>query len=116
MTKVNCDQSVSVDGFVAGSEQGLDTPLGKGGENLHRWMFEQPEVNAAERETLTAAAAFVMGRNMLGPGHGEWDLDWTGWRAPSRFTMPGVRPHPSPAGVRGDEGWRDLSLRDRRYQ
>lgn len=20
-----------------------------------------------------------MGRNMFGPGRGEWDLDWTGW-------------------------------------
>jgi dihydrofolate reductase len=20
-----------------------------------------------------------MGRNMLGPGRGEWDLDWRGW-------------------------------------
>jgi dihydrofolate reductase len=42
-------------------------------------MFEAAEENAAEIEALTSAGAFVMGRNMFGPGRGEWDLDWTGW-------------------------------------
>ena len=23
--------------------------------------------------------AYVMGRNMFGPGRGQWDLDWSGW-------------------------------------
>jgi Dihydrofolate reductase len=45
-------------------------------------MFEQPEANADERQALAAAGAFVMGRNMFGPGRGEWDLDWTGWWGP----------------------------------
>jgi dihydrofolate reductase len=42
-------------------------------------MFEEPEANAAERARLTAAGAFVMGRNMFGPGRGAWDEDWKGW-------------------------------------
>jgi dihydrofolate reductase len=42
-------------------------------------MFEAAEENAAEIEALTAAGAYVMGRNMFSPGRGEWDLDWTGW-------------------------------------
>jgi dihydrofolate reductase len=46
---------------------------------LHRWMFEQPEENAAEIEALTSAGAYIMGRNMFGPGRGAWDEEWKGW-------------------------------------
>jgi dihydrofolate reductase len=28
---------------------------------------------------LANDGAYVMGRNMFGPGRGEWDLDWKGW-------------------------------------
>ncbi|MEN3285245.1 MAG: hypothetical protein V7607_6385 [Solirubrobacteraceae bacterium] len=80
MTKVTCDMAMSVDGFVAGPNQTMDKPFGDGVEDrLHRWMFEQPEANAAEIEAITSAGAYVMGRNMFGPGRGEWDLDWNGW-------------------------------------
>jgi dihydrofolate reductase len=82
MAKVTCDQGVSVDGFVAGPNQSLDAPLGEGGERLHRWMFEQPEANAAERQAILAAGAYIMGRNMFASGRGEWDLDWKGWWGP----------------------------------
>jgi dihydrofolate reductase len=80
MTKITCDMAVSLDGFAAGPNQSLDNPFGEGvGDRLHRWMFEEPEANAAAIEGLTAAGAFVMGRNMFGPGRGAWDLDWKGW-------------------------------------
>jgi dihydrofolate reductase len=82
MGKVTCGMAISVDGFVAGPNQGPETPLGQGGERLHRWMFEQPEENAAEVRELTEAGAYIMGRNMFGPIRGEWDLDWTGWWGP----------------------------------
>ena len=49
MSKVTCDMSMSVDGFVAGPNQSLANPFGEGvGDRLHRWMF-------------------------------EWDLEWKGW-------------------------------------
>ncbi|WP_433555570.1 dihydrofolate reductase family protein [Pseudonocardia xinjiangensis] len=80
MGKVTCDMAVSVDGFVAGPNQGPDAPFGEDvGTSLHRWMFEEPEANAAELAEMNSAGAFVMGRNMFGPGRGEWDLEWTGW-------------------------------------
>ena len=81
MSKVTSDMAMSVDGFTAGHNQSLDKPFGDGvGElTLHRWMFEQADVNAAEIEAITAARAYVMGRNMFGPGRGDWDLDWKGW-------------------------------------
>ena len=80
MTKVTCDMSMSVDGFTAGPNQTLDKPFGDGVEGrLHRWMFEEPEANAAAIEAITAAGAYVMGRNMFGPGRDAWDEEWTGW-------------------------------------
>jgi dihydrofolate reductase len=80
MTKVTCGMAMSVDGFTAGPNQTLENPFGDGvGESLHRWMFEQPDANAVEIEALTSAGAYVMGRNMFGPGRGDWDLDWKGW-------------------------------------
>jgi dihydrofolate reductase len=42
-------------------------------------MFEEPEQHTAERDAITTAAAYIMGRNMFTAGRGEWDLDWTGW-------------------------------------
>jgi dihydrofolate reductase len=80
MTKVTCDMAVSVDGFTAGPNQGPDKPFGDGAvDRLHQWMFEQPEANAAAIAAIDAAGAYVMGRNMFGPGRGAWDLDWKGW-------------------------------------
>jgi dihydrofolate reductase len=80
MTKVTCDLAVSVDGFAAGPNQSLENPFGEGVEGrLHRWMFEEPEAHAAAIEAITAARAYVMGRNMFGPGRGAWDEEWKGW-------------------------------------
>jgi dihydrofolate reductase len=76
---VTCGIAVSVDGFAAGPHQALDHPIGKGGDRLHRWMFEQPEANSAEIAALTSAGAYIMGRNMFGPGRGAWDENWRGW-------------------------------------
>jgi dihydrofolate reductase len=80
MSKVTCDMAMSVDGFAAGPNQTMDNPFGDGVDGrLHRWMFEEPEANAAAIEAITAAGAFIMGRNMFGPGRDAWDLDWKGW-------------------------------------
>jgi dihydrofolate reductase len=79
MTAVTCGVTISTDGYVAGPNQSLESPLGDGGERLHRWQFEQVDRNQAEIQGLTSAGAYVMGRNMFGPGRGEWDLAWNGW-------------------------------------
>jgi dihydrofolate reductase len=80
MARVTAAISVSADGYTAGPGQSLDKPFGDGPvDQLHRWMFETPEENAAEIAELVGADAYVMGRNMFGPGRGAWDLDWKGW-------------------------------------
>jgi dihydrofolate reductase len=80
MTQVTTDMAISLDGYAAGLGQSLEHPFGPAvGDRLHQWMFEAADENAAEIAAITAAGAYVMGRNMFGPGRGEWDLDWKGW-------------------------------------
>jgi dihydrofolate reductase len=80
MSRVTCDLTISLDGFLAGPNQSMTDPLGEGAELLHRWMFEDGENNAAEVEGILAAGAYIMGRNMFaGPGPGAWDEEWRGW-------------------------------------
>jgi dihydrofolate reductase len=93
MSKVSCQISVSVDGYVAGPNQSLDNPLGEGGQRLHEWAFATEAWNAehgregGERSVDSEVAAkmmagngaYIMGRNMFGGGRGEWDLSWKGW-------------------------------------
>ncbi|ASD22804.1 dihydrofolate reductase [Cryobacterium zongtaii] len=79
MTPVTCDITVSTDGYAAGPNQSLENPLGEGGMRLHRWALEQPAENAAQMAAILEAGAYIMGRNMFGPGRGEWDDEWTGW-------------------------------------
>ena len=93
MSRLRCEISVSLDGFVAGPNQSEENPLGEGGEGLHEWVVkleswrrshgkEGGEVNASTE--LVAAAmdgigAVIMGRNMFGGGPGPWDEEWRGW-------------------------------------
>ena len=80
MTTVTAGMTISLDGFTSGPNQRLDAPFGDGvGDRLHRWMFETPEENEAEIASLTGQDAYLMGRNMFGPGRGAWDLEWRGW-------------------------------------
>ncbi|MCT9868932.1 dihydrofolate reductase family protein [Paenarthrobacter aurescens] len=80
MSRVTCDLTVSLDGYVAGPNQSLDEPLGERGESLHRWQFEQREASAAEIAGILEAGAYIMGRNMFaGPGAAPWDQEWRGW-------------------------------------
>jgi dihydrofolate reductase len=43
MGKVICALSMSLDGFIAGPNDGLDNPLGDGGQRLFAWMNAGPE-------------------------------------------------------------------------
>lgn len=82
---VTCDLTISLDGYSAGPNQTLDHPFGDGvetGAALHSWMFEHAEEHRDEISAITSAGAFIMGRNMFGPGRGAWDLDWEGWWGP----------------------------------
>ncbi|MFC7494427.1 MULTISPECIES: dihydrofolate reductase family protein [unclassified Nocardioides] len=85
MTFTSAHVTVSLDGCMAGPDQTLEQPLGRGGEELHRWMFadDATEVDRRWREDLARPRdAYVMGRNMFGPVRGGWetyDGEWRGW-------------------------------------
>jgi dihydrofolate reductase len=60
---------------------------------LHQWAFATDAWNrrhgseAGDRtadslvadEVVQGIGAYIMGRNMFGPGRGAWDLEWRGW-------------------------------------
>ena len=89
MSKVFCDLSMSLDGYVAGPEQTLEDPLGRGGELLHEWLTrlktfrEQHGMDGGEagpdndvvEEWMGSGAAHVMGRRMFSGGSGPWEDD-----------------------------------------
>jgi dihydrofolate reductase len=77
-----CHMSISLDGYVAGPEQSLDQPLGRGGMKLRRWHLDEPldDADAPARDLLLRPrGAYVMGRKMFGPIRGSWQADWRGW-------------------------------------
>jgi hypothetical protein len=48
MGTVIVDLSTALDGFVAGADDGLELPLGRGGEQLFTWRGAGPEANRIE--------------------------------------------------------------------
>jgi dihydrofolate reductase len=95
MTKLTVDISMSLDGFVAGPDPGVDQPLGAGGEQLHEWAVgleawrERHGLSGGEtnpndellQESLAKTGATIMGRRMFSGGSGPWEDDPTrdGW-------------------------------------
>ncbi|MFG1798228.1 dihydrofolate reductase family protein [Nocardia sp. NPDC049149] len=84
---VTANLAISLDGYTAGPQQDAEHPFGVGADALTAWMFET-EQPGRERDgqLLTdlhaGTGAHIMGRNMFGPGRGEWDLTWNGWWGP----------------------------------
>ena len=93
MSRVRCQLSISLDGFVAGPNQSLENPLGEGGMRLHEWVFGTAGWRAQQgieggvegvdsdvaADLMRGVGAYVMGRSMFGGGTGAWDEGWTGW-------------------------------------
>lgn len=95
MSKLRLTISMSLDGYIAGPNQSVETPLGLGGEQLHQWAFELAAWRAPHGLTGGAAnassavverrragiGATVMGRNMFGGHPGAWTPEhpWRGW-------------------------------------
>ena len=95
MTKVRVNAfAISLDGFGAGPDQSREDPLGKGGEDLHRWFYPTRTFRRMQghadgttgtdedfaARSMAGLGAWIMGRNMFGPIRGPWpDDDWKGW-------------------------------------
>ena len=86
MGNVVVDLSVSLDGFIAGRDDGHELPLGRGGERLFTWMGAGPESNRLERrltppdaskvvmdEWMTESGAILSGRRTFDIANGWKD-------------------------------------------
>lgn len=87
MGKVTADISVSLDGFIAGPNDGVDNPLGDGGERLHEWVFGLASWRAPHglpggetnrddeilEESIRDTGAVVLGRRMFDNAKGWGD-------------------------------------------
>ena len=95
MTRIRVENfSISIDGYGAGPDQTLETPLGVGGEELHGWVASARawrESHGMDGGTtgidnefaargIRNLGAWILGRNMFGPIRGPWpDANWKGW-------------------------------------
>jgi dihydrofolate reductase len=93
---------ISIDGYGAGPDQSLESPMGSGGMALHQWVFGTKTFQRMAREyagpligdvpgrdgvdedfaarSFENLGAWIMGRNMFGPLRGPWlDDEWKGW-------------------------------------
>jgi hypothetical protein len=89
MSKLRCQITMSLDGFVAGPNQSMENPLGEGGEPLHDWAFPTKTFRAIDgepggetgvndgvlREAFENVGATIMGRHMFGPLRGPRGAD-----------------------------------------
>lgn len=95
MSRLRFRISMSLDGYVAGPNQGIKDPLGVGGERLHEWVIPLAEwrtvhgksggetnaSSAVVQESVANLGATIMGRNMFGGHPGPWNpaKPWQGW-------------------------------------
>jgi dihydrofolate reductase len=93
---------ISIDGYGAGPDQALESPMGTGGMALHQWVFGTKTFQRLHAEFAGPLAggepgrggvddafaargfenvgAWIMGRNMFGPQRGPWEGDsWRGF-------------------------------------
>ena len=87
MAKVVFDITTSLDGFVAGPNDGLELPLGEGGEKLHEWVYglaswrEPHGLEGGEtgldsevlEEAMRNVGAIIIGRRMFDLAQGWGD-------------------------------------------
>jgi dihydrofolate reductase len=86
--------AISLDGYGAGPNQGLQNPLGVRGSELMEWFFharawrrmhghddgETGVDNNMAEQGFVGIGAWILGRNMFGPIRGPWlDENWKGW-------------------------------------
>jgi dihydrofolate reductase len=73
MTRVYCDMSISLDGYVTGPNDSRDNPFGDGAEMLHDWFSRAAtdEDRALLQRTVDATGALVMGRTSFAKNEGD---------------------------------------------
>lgn len=84
MAKVLLEMSMSLDGYVTGPDVSPEEPMGRGGEQLHDWMFADrspAEVEQYGIDHFSGIGAVIVGRRMADLGIVHWG-DEPAFRAP----------------------------------
>lgn len=67
--------SMSLDGYVAGPAVDIESPMGRGGECLHEWLFSESRSSAdleSAQEMRASAGAVVLRKRTFDVGIGLW--------------------------------------------
>jgi dihydrofolate reductase len=97
MGQVIADITMTLDGFIAGPDDGVEKPLGEGGERIHQWLYDSTswrelhgQTGGEERvdgalvaEAFERSGAVVMGKRMFENGNGP-----NGWGDEPPFHKP----------------------------
>lgn len=97
MGQVIADITMTLDGFIAGPDDGVEKPLGDGGERIHQWLYDSAswrELHGQEggetradaelvAEAFERSGAVVMGKRMFANGDGP-----NGWGDDPPFHKP----------------------------
>ena len=83
MSKVVCEISMSLDGFITGPNVRVGNGMGDGGDRLHDWMFGAKTTTDAKfvDDKYASTGAVVMGKRMF-------DVGFEPWGDPPPFGMP----------------------------
>ena len=71
MGKIVMDMSMSLDGFIAATNDNPDQPLGEDGQRLHEWYFKDnaQAYNKEMEEDLASVGAVIIGRRTYENNH-----------------------------------------------
>jgi dihydrofolate reductase len=83
MSKVTCEISISLDGFITGPNVRVGNGMGDDGDRLHDWKFDaKTETDAAIVDEIYASTgAVLIGKRMF-------DVGFEPWGDPPPFGMP----------------------------
>ena len=76
MGKLLLSFTMSLDGFIAGPDVSVDEPMGRGGERLHEWIFNDSPERGADpemaKEMFDVVGAVILGRRTFDVGLKPW--------------------------------------------
>ncbi len=73
MGKVILDMTISLDGFSAGPDVSIEQPMGRDGERLHQWIFDDTAINTKEKdEMFQSQGAVILGKRTFDLGERHW--------------------------------------------
>lgn len=100
MTLIRLDMTVSLDGFVAGLQDGVDEPMGVGGFRLFNWLDRRhdPDENGQVFNEAMATRAVISGRRTY-ENAGRWNGDHHDG-VPIFVLTHDIPHHPPPGSVR----------------